>query len=353
MKEAYMGLDAHARHCVLAVMDETGQVCGDWRFATTETELIRHVEAVKATTKRLAVEENGLARWIAQVLRPYVADVFICDPRENALIGRSAHKRDELDSAKLCRLLRLGELKRVYQPADDHRAVFKASVQTYLELVVEQARLKQKIKGKYRAWGVMVTDTVKVYHPKKRESYLARLGPAAVREQLRRLYDVLEATRTAKRGALRQMVELGRRYPEIAEFQRVPGVGVVGAHVFSAWVQTPERFWGKRPLWRYAQLGVAERSSDGKPLGFRRLDRAGNSALKAVSYHAWLGALRSRADNEVKQFFAASLERTHDKTHARLNTQRKILAVLWTIWKRKERYSAERFLGTRSTAQAL
>jgi hypothetical protein len=132
MKEAYMAIDAHARHCVLAVMDETGQVCGDWRFATTEAELIRHVDAVNAPTKRLAVEENGLARWIAQVLRPYVADVFICDPRENALIGRSAHKRDELDSAKLCRLLRLGELKRVYQPTDDHRAVFKTSVQTYL-----------------------------------------------------------------------------------------------------------------------------------------------------------------------------------------------------------------------------
>ncbi len=55
----------------------------------------------------------------------------------------------------------------------------------------------------------------------------------------------------------------------------------------------------------------------------KRLDRAGNppaGGLKAVSYHAWLGALRGRGENKVKRYFAASLERMHDKTHAWLNT---------------------------------
>lgn len=32
----------------------------------------------------------------------------------------------------------------------------------------------------------------------------------------------------------------------------------------------------------------------------------------------------------MKCFYAQSLERTRDKRHARLNTQRKILEVLWT-----------------------
>ena len=191
-----------------------------------------------------------------------------------------------------------------------------------------------------------VHDTVKVYHPKRRAAYLAQVALAPIRAQLQRLYDVLEVTRQAKRDALREVTQLGQCYPEIAEFQKIPGIGVVGAHVFDAWVQTPERFAAKRPLWRYSQLGLCERSSDGKPLGRKRLDRAGNSVLKAVSYHAWLGAMRGKNDNEVKQFFAASLERTHDKTHARLNVQRKILAVMLALWKRKEAYSPERFGGS-------
>jgi transposase len=346
MNEAYMAIDAHARRCVLGVMDESGRYRDDWQFPTTESELIRHVMSIKAPHKRLAIEEGPLAYWIAQTVRQYVDEVFICDPRENALIGRSAHKSDVVDTPKLCRLLRLGELKRVYHPAEDHRAVFKAAVQAYLDLVQDQARLKQKIKAKYRAWGVAVHDTTRVYHPKHRAAYLTQVALAPIRAQLQRLYAVLEATRQAKRSALREMVELGRRYPEIAEFAQMPGVGVVGAHVFDAYVQTPERFAGKRQIWRYAQLGLCDRSSDGKPLGRKRLDRAGNSALKAMSYHVWLGALRGRGDNEVKTFFAASLARTQDKTHARLNTQRKVLASLWGLWKRKERYDPEKFLGT-------
>lgn len=98
-------------------------------------------------------------------------------------------------------------------------------------------------------------------------------------------------------------------------------------------------------LWLAEMLRLCERSSDGKPLGRKRLDRAGNSALKAMSYHIWLGALRGCGANEVKTFFEASLARTQDKTHARLNTQRKVLASLWGLWKRKERYDPEKFLG--------
>jgi transposase len=341
-----MAIDAHARRCVLGVMDESGHYLDDWQFPTTESELIRHVAAVKAGHKRLAIEESPLAYWIAPTVGRYVDEIIVCDPRENALIGRSVHKSDAVDTPKLCRLLRLGELKGVYHPRDDHRAVFKAAVQAYLDLVGEQVRLKQKIKAKSRAWGVRVHDTTKVYSPKWRGAYLAQVTLAPIRAQLQRLYDVLEATTQAERDALRQMLELGRRYPEIAEFRKMPGVGVVGAHVFDAYVQSPQRFASKRQLWRYAQLGLCERSSDSKPLGRKRLDRAGNRMLKAMSYSTWLGALCRRDPNEVKRFFEASLERTHERTHARLNTQRKVLASLWGLWKRKEAYDPQKFLGT-------
>ena len=42
------------------------------------------------------------------------------------------------------------------------------------------------------------------------------------------------------------------------------------------------------------------------------------------------------ASNEVSRFYEASLAHTgYNVTRARLNTQRKILAVLWSIWKRR------------------
>jgi transposase len=185
-----------------------------------------------------------------------------------------------------------------------------------------------------------------VYHPDKVNEYLNKLKLPAIRNQLRRLYSVLGVTVDMQLSALKEARRLANRYPEIKEFTKVPGVGIIGALVFDAYIQTPHRFTRKSQLWRYCKLAVTARSSDGKPLAYKRLDNAGNGELKAMSYRAFLGALRKKDDNEVRQFYTASLKRTRNHTRARLNTQRKILSVLHGVWRRKEAYRPELFLGS-------
>lgn len=82
--------------------------------------------------------------------------------------------------------------------------------------------------------------------------------------------------RGSAKKARASMVELGKRYPEIVQFKRMPGIGVVGSHVFSAFLQTPHRFANKRKLWQYCRLGIRQRSSAGKPLAYQCLDRSGS-----------------------------------------------------------------------------
>jgi len=137
-KLVYMGLDVHARNSVIGIMDEQGEYLGDKSCRTTEAELIRLVQSVEASEKRLVVEECALAHWVLQVLSPYVDELFVCDPKENYLICKSSNKRDSEDSHKLCRLLRLGELKRVYHAESDDRAIFKGAVQHYIDLRNQQ-----------------------------------------------------------------------------------------------------------------------------------------------------------------------------------------------------------------------
>ena len=344
MTTAYLGLDLHATTCTLGVMDAGGTFLGHERFPTSESELIPRVVAVDAQTKRLALEEGNLARWAARTLDPYVDEVLVADPRQNPLISRNPKKSDAADVYGLCRLLRLGEIETVYQAADDHRAVFKAAVQQYIDLRKQQVALKQKIKARFRRWGVLRVEGRRLYSKSGREAYLARLSPSAIEGQLRTLYGVLDATVHAQREAKKRMLQLGRRYKEIQAFQQMPGVGPIGAHVFDAFIQTPHRFKTKQRLWRYCQLSIRSQTSNGKPLGYEELDPTGRSELKAMSYRAWLTALR-HGPNEVRASFEASLERTHDRTHARLNTQRKILATLWALWKHESPYEPERFLG--------
>jgi transposase len=340
----YLSLDLHARHCVLGQMDSRGHYLGEERFSTSAAQLIEHVAQVEAHRKLLSFEEGPMAQWVGRILAPYVEEILICDPRQNPLISRNAHKRDESDTCALCRLHRLGELSEVYHPQDDQRAIFKASSQHYLALVRAQTALMQQIKAKYRVWGVPEVDGQRVYSKRGRGEYLDQIKVPPVAHQLERLYALMDANRVETRSAFKEMLELGRCCPEIREFEKVPGIGPVGAHVFDAFIQTPHRFATKAQLWRYCRLSITDRSSDGKPLGYRKLERAGVGQLKALSYHAWQSACaKPGRPNEVRAFYQHSLQATHNPTHARLNTQRKVLEVLWTIWKNKEVYDKAKF----------
>lgn len=343
-KVAYLALDVHAKNSVLGQMDFNGKFIGNQSFSTSEINLISALQAVKEKEKYLVLEESTLAYWAAQVAAPYVTQVVSCDPKENYLIYRSPHKRDKIDTRKLCRLLRLGEVKHVYQPSTDDRAVFKASARHYIDLRDQQVRLKFKIKAMYRYWGIIDVFGGSVYSIKGRERYLERIKNRSVQNQLLSLYQILDQTEQMQHNALKEMKRLGRKYPEIREFIKIPGIGDIGAHFYSAFIQTPDRFVDKRKVWRYCQLGVSEFTSDGKPLGYKRLDKTGVAELKAVSYRAWMSCLKS--DNEVHQFFSRSLHRTLNRVHARLNTQRKIVAVMYGLWKRGEAYNPQAFSGS-------
>ena len=122
------------------------------------------------------------------------------------------------------------------------------------------------------------------------------------------------------------------------------GVGPIAAHVFSAIIEEPGRFKTRHQFWKYSGLGITDRTSDNKPLGYQRLDRRGNHELKNLSYHAWRTACKSTTGpNAIKAFYHQSRQRTGSVRHARLNTQRKILETMWLMWRRQKRFEPQKF----------
>ena len=67
--------------------------------------------------------------------------------------------------------------------------------------------------------------------------------------------------------------------------------------------------------------------------------------MKAISYRAWLQATKRRS-GPIWEFYQASLKRVGSSTHARLNTQRKILLTLWTLWLDGKEFDPQSFSRT-------
>jgi transposase len=137
------------------------------------------------------------------------------------------------------------------------------------------------------------------------------------------------------------MLRAAQAFLEIKLLRTVPGVGPIGACRFSAYIHTPQRFSSKRKLWKYCRLSVSHRSSNGKPLRRPQLDYSGCGRLKDVSGKAFEAAQRRQKDNGFKRTYQRALEATHDKTHARLTVQRKIVSTLRAIWISRTPYRDE------------
>ena len=61
----------------------------------------------------MTLEETTQAEWLSKIIRPFVSEVVVCDPRRNKLLSEGS-KADKVDARKLAELLRTGLLRSVY-----------------------------------------------------------------------------------------------------------------------------------------------------------------------------------------------------------------------------------------------
>lgn len=331
MARVYVGLDMGSSGFHQVAMDKDKVVLKDRKFETSEANLVRAFEDIKGEV-HVHLEAAELAAWVHRVLKSRVARIVVGHAKSSAWIAKDPLKRDRLDAFKLADLLRMDQVHEVYYADEDHRTVFKQIVQHYDDVTSQEVRLKNKIKAAFREQGV-IAKGADVYTGAGRDEFLTAVPAPAAREAILQLYELLDVTLKAQKSAHKLMKRESEKYPEIARFDEVPGLGVVSACRFSAYVQTPHRFSAKRKLWRYCRLGITDRQSDGKPLGRQALDWNGNGRLKEMSRTAFNGAMKKADDNLFKRTYRGALQRTHNETHARLTTQRKILAVLLAMWK--------------------
>ena len=342
----YAALDLHSRYSVLGSMDYDGNSQPKERFPTSALLLRQYIEALRQKKRPiyLTMEAGAFTRWASAIARPLVERLIICEPRHNRLIHSNPTKSDEADVEGMCLLLRLGKLKEVWMGQDRTREIYRALVYELLNWRDAQRELKALIKARYRGWGVLRLHGIKVFSVKHRQEYLEQLPAEEERRMMRRLYGQFDHALLQWKDTLKEVERVGGEFWEVREFERVPGVGPIAAHVFSAIIEEPGRFSTKHQLWKYSQLGITDRTCDGKPLGYQRLDRRGNRELKNLSYHAWRTACKSTTGpNAIKSFYQQSRQRTGSVRHARLNTQRKILETMWMMWLRQKPFDPVRF----------
>ena len=337
MKAVCVGIDVGSSSCKLAVIDkETRKVMHTATVVTTAPALLAQIQALRGYEIHVHVEAGELAEWVRYICKPLVKRFVVSHPTLNAYIARDYRKNDKVDALKLAELLALEKFTAVYYTDDPQRAEFKRVVQMYERVGKATTQRKLVIKGSLRRVGIIEKGTV-VYSEEGRVEVLKRLAKspmttAVTHMAIGELYGLLDATEKHRRNIREALRPLAAHFPEITRFQEVPGVGFALACRFSAYVEDAARFPNKRKLWQYCGLGISVRSSNDTPLGREGLDPRFVRPLKSMSRSAVLAALRCKKDNVLKRTYRAIVDRGGDTTHARLTTQRKLVALLRAIW---------------------
>lgn len=336
----YIGADVHSNNVELSI-ERSGKIVARHALPMS-VRAVREVLEALPGCNHLVLEEGPLAGWLYRNLKDHVTSLTVCDPRRNKWIAVDGDKDDRIDAAKLAALLRGGYLRAVYHGDDERRVALKRWVALYYDRVKEATRTINKIRGCCRLYGERVPGRA-FQDLAVRRVWLASLDNDLA-EQLSVLWLGYETIVGQVGLARRQLSRRARPFAIIGHWSELPGVGPIRSTTLFAYLDTPWRFRKKTQLWKYCGVGL-ERTRSGKDRHGRdrparlRLAWAVNKRLKNVVIGAAVSAIRS-GDNPFRRDYERMLAHGTLVSHARHAVARKMLTVMWGMWKTERPFDA-------------
>ena len=339
----YVALDVHQAMTVASVREESGRIIARSILPTEESAILEFFRGMRGSIQ-VTFEEGTQAQWLYDLLVPVVDRVLVCDRRGERHHGR--RKDDQADADALSELLRRGGLRAVYH-GSPHRSTLRELTRTYQNVVEDATRVMLRLKALFRARGIK-TPGKRVYHPKDREEWLAKLGDDGARFRAQALYAQLDVLRELRPKVKATMVAEARRDPAWAVLRSIPNLGPVRIALILAIMRTPWRFRTKRNLWAYCGLAVVTHSSsdyelvNGQVVRKRRapmtrgLNRNYNRELKDVFKGAATAAIGR--PGPLKDFYEERIAGGMREELARVTLTRKLTALTLRLWKKGEHY---------------
>lgn len=345
--DKYVALDVHKASVVIGIRDATGKFIMESVVETKASTLLDFIKGLSGTI-HLTFEEGTHSVWLYDLLKPYVAELVVCNPRRNKLL-EEGNKGDVIDVQKLSHLFQAGLLRPVYHGDHGTRAL-KELAQNYESLVSDRVRVKNRLKAIYRGRGISCEGD-EVYQKRKRSTWLSKLNEG-VQQRAESLYQELDSLDLIVAGARKQLLAESRKQKATRILRQMPTLGPIWTALIIATVDTPHRFRTKRQFWAYCGLAVVTRSSadywfdkkgelrkSRRPAATRGLNRNYNRRLKKIFKNAaMVGIVKGPFQLYYQRLLAQGLR----PELARLTLARKIAAITLTVWKKGERFDPEK-----------
>jgi len=335
----YVGIDHHRQYSHLTVMDQTGQVLRSGRVANVLSEIERFLEGLEA---REAVIETGRSSYtMVDVLEEMGIMVKIVHPNEVKAIARAKIKTDKRDSEVLAHLLRMNMVPEVYRRSQENRQAQRVLRQRAFYVGAMTA-----LKNRVHAFLAQQKEEVREEVARETNIFSVRgqkmlLGLDLAHDEKKLLEALLKTYRHLETRIKESVTFVDQLYEEIREAQlirTIPGFGKYLAVLVAVEIADLARFADAAHLHAYAGV-IPSTHSSGDRTHHGKIVRAGNRWLRWAAVEAVWPAIR--ADFDLRRFYER-LARNKGSNKAKVATARRLLTIIYKVWKEGRNYIAYR-----------
>jgi transposase len=323
----YGAIDLHMRYSQIRIIDETGTVRREQRILTERDRLVQAFDGLGPL--RILLETGTESEWVAQALEAAGHEVIVADPNFAPMYGDTTRriKTDRRDVAALAEANRRGWYRRAHRASAPQRET--AQILRARRFLV-QARsgavslVRSLLRQSGRRLGTGSSETVpaRVARLAIGGELAATVAPlcrqiAALTSEIQAL-DARLQTRTASDAI-------------VARLRTVPGIGLIVATTFRAFVDRHERFAHAGQV--SAAIGVVPREASSAERRHRgHITKAGPGELRSLLVQAAWVCWRHPGSATLRAW-AEGIAARRGKRIAVVALARRLSRILFAIWR--------------------
>lgn len=321
----FSGLDIHLDKIQACVENKDGKEISKAVIPAASKHIRKYLESLPSRDIVIAIEACGLWRNVYSYIKGLGYEIVLASPKKVKDIA-GVKKTDKVDAKILADLLRTGYMPRVWIP-DENILLLRDIARHQVKLSWMETSTKNRIKCRLSNMGYR--------YPKKlwnqgNENKLKELDDI----QITQFLEVKQLVGRQMKQIGKSIKDTGKRIEEVEALRKcIRGIDYFSALLLYAEIGNINRFDTVKHLHSYAGLvpGIYQSANTVHTFGHKYRNRY----LKWICYVCSTVALKF--DGPVKRTYMRILKRK-GKCVARRAAARKLLTMVWVVWKTKQPY---------------
>jgi transposase len=323
----YGAIDLHMRYSQIRIVDAAGAVLREQRIPTTRERLVAAFGGHGAL--RILLETGTESEWVAQALEAAGHEVIVADPNYAPMYGeiRRKVKTDRRDVAALSEANRRGWYRATHRVSGRQRAL-RQILRSRRQLVQMRSGTISLLRSLLRQSGYRLGASASERVPAR----LAALGlPPALAETIAPLGRMVATLTTEIVDVDRRVATAAVADPVVQRLQSVPGVGLIVATTFRAFVDDVGRFTSAGQV--SAAIGLVPREESSAERRHRgHITKAGPRELRSLLIQAAWACWRSKRSGTLRAW-VERLAGRRGKRIAVVALARRLSRILYALWR--------------------